>query len=304
MFSFSDLHSVIQRNLNKIPSDIDLVVGIPRSGLVPASHIAALLNTPLQTLTEVLHQVDPGQDYTLRDVPRVGIPRHVLLVDDTSNTGMRIREAERIIKRRWRGTKLTTVAMCSASNSDYQPDLYFESSRTPRLFAWNMFNHDNTMDIAVDLDGVVCLDPTPAENDDGRRYRSFVKKAPLKAVPVKPVKAVITGRLERYRQDTRRWLRRKNIPFHSLLMNDAPSARYRREQRFEINGVEVDQISEFKSRMIREVKPILFVESNLQQAIHIHNLTGVNTYAFDHDRYFGSVNFEFNSMDEESIHLG
>ena len=35
--SFSDLNSAIIRNLHKFPHDIDIVVGIPRSGMLPAN---------------------------------------------------------------------------------------------------------------------------------------------------------------------------------------------------------------------------------------------------------------------------
>jgi hypoxanthine phosphoribosyltransferase len=35
--SFEDLHRTIVRNLHKVPSDLDLIIGIPRSGLTVAN---------------------------------------------------------------------------------------------------------------------------------------------------------------------------------------------------------------------------------------------------------------------------
>jgi uncharacterized HAD superfamily protein len=185
------------------------------------------------------------------------------------------------------------MVMCSASNSDFQPDLYLEQSQTPRLFAWNMLNHDKTHEVAVDLDGVLCVDPSSSENDDGEQYLLFLHGAVRKTIPTIKVKAVVTGRLEKYRHQTERWLRANGISYGDLLMNDAPTASYRREQKFEIGGLNIDQISEFKSRMVRAINPVLFVESNLNQARNIHYLTQVNTYAFEDDIYFGSVDFKF-----------
>ena len=74
MFSYSDLHSIIQQNLWKIPQDIDLVIGIPRSGLMPASHIATSLNLPLQTLNDVTKKVSVEQLFTLRGLRDVEDP--------------------------------------------------------------------------------------------------------------------------------------------------------------------------------------------------------------------------------------
>ena len=35
--SIADMNNIIVKNLQKLPHDIDLVVGIPRSGLLPAN---------------------------------------------------------------------------------------------------------------------------------------------------------------------------------------------------------------------------------------------------------------------------
>jgi len=230
----------------------------------------------------------------MRHFRTLGTPKHILLVDDTSYSGLRINTALQIVRNRWgAGTKVTTLVMCSAENSNFQPDLKFAQSMAPRLFAWNMLNHDQTKTVAVDLDGVLCGDPSERENDDGENYLNFIRNASLKTAPWGELRAVVTGRLEKYRAQTEQWLKTNEISYQQLLMNDAPTALYRRETRFELGGINIDQISEFKARMMKLAKPSLFVESNLHQAKNIHHLTGVNVYAFDDDAYFGSGNFEF-----------
>jgi hypoxanthine phosphoribosyltransferase len=292
IFSYSEMHSLIQKNLFSIPEDIDLVVGIPRSGLLPASHIAASLNLPLQTLNDVVRKFSTKNLFTIRAIDNTENPQHVLLVDDTSNSGLRMRQGLKIINERWNQTKVTTLVMCSATNSAFQPDLAFSGSQVPRIFAWNMFNHDEmTSRIAVDLDGILCVDPTKYENDDGELYINFLNNAKLKIRPTRRVGAIITGRLEKYRGETEDWLSRNSIDYSELFMNDAKSAKYRREKRFTKNGSSIDQISEFKARILASLNPPLFVESNYQQAFNIHKTIGVNTYSFDDDIYFGSSNF-------------
>jgi hypoxanthine phosphoribosyltransferase len=293
MFSYSDLHSLIQQNLWKIPQDIDLVIGIPRSGLMPASHIATSLNLPLQTLNDVANKLSTEQIFTIRRLSDVENPEHVLLVDDTSNTGLRMSQAVKLINERWSGIKITTLTVCSALNSYFMPDIAFLNSVTPRVFAWNMFNHDEiTPRIAIDLDGILCVDPTQEQNNDEKNYKEFIRYAKLKIKPAKQVEAIITGRLEKYRSETEDWLFGNSISYHKLFMNDAASSSHRRTEKFEIGNLVVDQISEFKSRILSTLNPPLFVESNLDQALNIHKITGLNTYAFDHDRFFGLENFE------------
>ena len=48
--SVNDLNHCIVANLHRLPRDIDLVVGIPRSGVLAASLIALHLNLPLVDL--------------------------------------------------------------------------------------------------------------------------------------------------------------------------------------------------------------------------------------------------------------
>lgn len=38
--TLADLSNLIRKNIYKVPHDIDLVVGIPRSGMLPANIIA------------------------------------------------------------------------------------------------------------------------------------------------------------------------------------------------------------------------------------------------------------------------
>ena len=42
--SYEDLSSCLRRNLWKVPQDIDLIVGVPRSGMIPALMLAELMN--------------------------------------------------------------------------------------------------------------------------------------------------------------------------------------------------------------------------------------------------------------------
>ena len=88
--SVSDLRDVITNNLNLIPDDVELVVGIPRSGMLPAMLIALALNiqvTDLQGLKEGrVFQSGRTRRRGALNTPFDDI-KHVLIVDDSVNSG-------------------------------------------------------------------------------------------------------------------------------------------------------------------------------------------------------------------------
>lgn len=42
--TYEDLSNCIRRNVWKVPADVDLIVGVPRSGMIPALMLAELMN--------------------------------------------------------------------------------------------------------------------------------------------------------------------------------------------------------------------------------------------------------------------
>ena len=51
--SIAYMDALIRSKLYLIPKDIELVVGVPRSGLLPSTIIALLLNKPHMTINEL-----------------------------------------------------------------------------------------------------------------------------------------------------------------------------------------------------------------------------------------------------------
>lgn len=107
-------------------------------------------------------------------------------------------------------------------------DLYLEILEQPRIFQWNFLQHGFLIHACFDIDGVLCDDPSPEQNDDGPRYRDFLLHAPLKLKPQRPVKYLVTSRLEKYRPETEQWLAEHDIPYEQLIMMDVATAEERR----------------------------------------------------------------------------
>ena len=79
--SISDLNQIILKRLYIIPRDIDLVVGIPRSGMFPANLLALYLNRPVTDLGSFIngHIYKAGERGQFFDSRRY---KKILIVDD------------------------------------------------------------------------------------------------------------------------------------------------------------------------------------------------------------------------------
>lgn len=121
----------------------------------------------------------------------------------------------------------------------------------------------------VDIDGVLCEDPSFFENDDGKRYRAFLKNAQPKLIPTRKIGYIVTTRLEKYRSETEAWLRKNCIEYDHLVMMDCRSAKER--IRKGNHGV-------FKGEIFKKTNCSVFIESNYEQAIEICKISGKQVF--------------------------
>jgi uncharacterized HAD superfamily protein len=209
----ADMAAVIAANLHRIDRHrFDVVVGVPRSGMLPATMIATMLQLPLADVVGYGHGIIHGRSGT----PAKG-GRRVLLVDDSCNKGRAMAQAMRLLPK---GTKVTRLAIFGPYQVEPSSvcDLWFEIVRGPRVFAWNWTKHIRLPRWGFDFDGVLCRDNTKAENDDGPRYAAFLRDVEPLFLPTRPIGHIVTGRLEKYRPETESWLARHGIQFESLTM--------------------------------------------------------------------------------------
>jgi len=148
-------------------------------------------------------------------------------------------------------------------------DFYFAVCPNPRIFEWNLMHHQMLQSACVDLDGVLCCDPTPADNDDGIRYLEFVRNAKPLFIPTAPVGHVVTCRLEKYRAETVAWLARHNVRYNRLVMMQYATAAER---------VKAGRHAEYKAEVCRSANASLFIESDQRQAGEIARLANVDVF--------------------------
>jgi uncharacterized HAD superfamily protein/hypoxanthine phosphoribosyltransferase len=261
--TISDLYRDVWRNLHRLPADIDVVVGVPRSGMLPATMIALARNLPLADLDGFAQGRLLSSGSTRREQAGSKPFAHVLVIDDSCRTGGSMTQArERLMHV---AAKTTFAAVYGTGTRSPAIDFAFATVPEPRVFEWNVLHHPIVARSCFDIDGVLCIDPTEDENDDGPGYMQFLAEALPLHQPRREIAMLVTSRLEKYRTATEAWLARHGILYRELRMLDLPDAATRR--RLGAHG-------SFKADVYRKSNCELFVESELAQAREIARRSG------------------------------
>ena len=264
--TYSDLTKCLTQNLYKIPRDIDLIVGIPRSGTMVANILALYLNLPFTDIDNFCNNGDLRTGNTKKCknwIKSISEAKKVLIVDDSVSSGTAIKEAKQLLKDK--DCELIWFAVYVLPLNKNMVDIYCEVCNQPRMFEWNFMHHWELENSCMDIDGVLCQDPSKLENDDGKRYEHFLENAPAKFIPTRKVGKLVTNRLEKYRPQTEAWLKKYDIEYDELIMLDGVTGLERA-----LSG----NHAQFKAEVYKKCDAILFFESEYNQAVDICRLSG------------------------------
>jgi hypothetical protein len=212
-----------------LPTDIDAIVAIPRSGMIPASIIACMLHLPLMTIVD--NQIVPcGHGHRLCDPNPQG--QRLAFVDDTLAGGSAYRHL--VDTGLLKHPDLFAVVYSSVPEGDH---IFVRHVPFPHLLEWNLFNSCYLPSIATDMDGVLCHNPP---------YGTV----PLYLPRRQAIKAVITARPAPQRFETMRWLESKCVQYERLYM--WPRDTMAEDQR---------ELASWKAAMVRESGAEWYIES-------------------------------------------
>lgn len=270
--SLTDLNKIIVENLPRFPRDIDLVVGIPRSGLLAANLLALHLNLPLTDLEGFIngHVFSGGSRQKRTDItltrPRF---RKVLVIDDSVGSGATMGQTRQTVAQSAVQAEVLYGCVFITSEAKNAVDLYFEICPGPRVFEWNIMHSWILETACVDIDGVLCRDPTEEENDDGAKYEHFVSTVQPLIIPTVRIGHLVTCRLEKFRRPTEQWLASHGFQYNKLIMMDLPDKSAR---------IKAGNHAAYKAHFYQKTDSVLFIESSLEQARAIAQLTGKNVF--------------------------
>ncbi|PQJ76949.1 phosphoribosyltransferase [Polaribacter glomeratus] len=261
--NIKDLNNIILQRLSIIPRDFDLIVGVPRSGMLPANLLSLYLNRPYTDIDSFLngHIYKAGARSQFFEP---GAHKKVLVVEDSIASGSAMIEVKESLKHLEGKFDLKYCAIYVVPGKEKMVDYFFELVPLPRYFQWNILNHTTLEKACFDIDGVLCADPLPEQNDDGEKYIDFILNAPPLFIPGSKIGTIVTSRLEKYRKETVIWLEANHIKYNDLVMLDLPDMAARQKA----NNHGGHKASAYMSKPY-----VLFIESELNQAIEINRIS-------------------------------
>lgn len=277
--SYADLSSDIKRNLHLITKEnFDLVVGIPRSGMIPAYMISAYLNIDCIDLDSFLKNNKLQRGITRTTKASLTYPqeaRKILLVDDSVYSGKSMKLAlDKIPSDLARKTTSFSVYV----NVDNPPftDVYFEILNGRKLFEWGIFHNNIISECCFDIDGVLCRDPLPEEDNDEVKYKNFIENVEPLFLPTGKVHSLVTNRLEKHRESTEKWLKKNNVSYDNLIMVQLVNKEDKNL---------IDSSIDNKAKYYKKSSTRLFIESSFSQAEKIAVFSGKPVYSIEGNVY-------------------
>jgi orotate phosphoribosyltransferase len=273
--SVADLDEDVVAWLQQLPADLELIVGIPRSGLLVATLLALHLNLPMTDVAGLIEGrvLQPGPRYSGDVTGLLDESRRVLVVDDSVLLGRQLETVRAQVRSARLAHTIRYAALYPAPGSEHHVDFYFETVATPRCFEWNLMHHPWVLSkTCMDIDGVLCRDPSPEENDDGTQYRQFLTSTERRYLPTAPVRWLVTARLEKYRALTEEWLRAHGVEYSELIMMDYPDMAARRA---------ANAYASFKAEAYARTGALLFVESSSTLAAEVARLSGKSVFCLE-----------------------
>ena len=283
----------IRSEFKKVPKDIIGIIGVPRSGMIPATIISEYLNVGLVTVDEFVkgkHRKSSldkiFNKHGNRKLRKV-CGNKVLVVDDTCYNGNEISKLKEIFKEDC-FKNIEFIYLVGYLEGDChlsKPDVYLKDIREEAknssigvvLYEWNIFSNPAIINSTLfDLDGVFCVDPPDERNHD--EYIKYIKNPIPLHIPTTNDKITIcTYRLNKYRKETNDFILSLGVEDFKLFMFKADT--YEERSKIEpwfFKG------SFYKSRP--EYK--LFIESDDSQARKINEISGKPVYCVETNKVY------------------
>jgi orotate phosphoribosyltransferase len=269
--SVAQLSDQVLQWSGRMPHHFDLIVGVPRSGLLVGNLLALYRNLPLtdveglieaRTIATGRRPLRPGREGSDR-------PLRVLVVDDSVRRGDALREVRERIRDAGVPHQVEYGAVYVVPGAEKHVDFHCEVLDDPRVFEWNILHHERLTRACVDLDGVVSGGVRPGTEPTGQAAAAAL--AP-RYVPTRGVGWLVTARSEEDREPTEGWLKAHGICYRELIMLGVPQNTARDETFCEAAA---------KAEVYRRTGAELFIERSLHQAVQIANIALKPAFCFD-----------------------
>ncbi len=266
--SIAELNDRVVDWLGALPRDLDLIVGIPRSGMLPANLLALHLHLPFTDVEGLCAEriMASGQ----RGVPYPDVERalNVLVVDDSVCSGHSMNSARTTLAAAGLPHRILfgAVFVTPEAVREGKVDLFAEAVPMPRAFEWNILHTAQLRRFCIDFDEVIA----GAGEDAGPAGAAGSHGAPGARKPLflprHRIGWLVTARPEDMRAQTLSWLARNGIECEHLIMPSAPS--------------DVRSAAAFKARVYRDTGAELLIEGDPDHTAAIAERSGKPVFCF------------------------
>jgi hypoxanthine phosphoribosyltransferase len=260
-WAFVTTRTLLEDARRLLPSliGVDLIVGVARSGLLPAGVLAYDLHRPLWSVSPSAGLLDVGHGVRLDGQARE--VRRIAVIDDTTARGVAMREASAIVRERFPDAEITRAVVYAHPHGMGEVDIVVREYPGLHYLEWNWCNAGHGVKCGFDFDGILCHDL-----EDGPDYVRRITEAPPLYLPRRhPIPLIVTARPESVRTETLDWLDRHGLTCERIVMRD-----------WEWNGSEWDgaRVARFKADHFGRSGLPMFAESDPFQAQTIAEITG------------------------------
>jgi orotate phosphoribosyltransferase len=243
------------------------VLGIPRSGMFPASMIALWLNLPLYRINEAgkLEVMSARTDFGgQRMKDHEESDGKVLVIDDTIYAGRAITNMREKINE-----EVIYAAVYAHPDSVDKVDVYGKKLSPPHILEWNLFNCCYIESTLLDFDGILCPNVPYNKCRNEEEYIDYIKNVEpfYHRIPKTFCRGIVTARLEKYRDITEGWLEKHGIKYGSLKMFPTEKEEIRDKNH-------IRESANFKAQCFKTSGAHFFIESDLSEARIIRKRSG------------------------------
>ncbi len=242
----------------KIPNEFDVIVGVPRSGLLVANILSTKFGRPLST-PDLIVRREYWNSKNIRNPKKI---EKILIVEDSVGTGKSLKESFQKIKEKFPEAEIKTASLFAYPKVRKKVDYLFDTINKSPILESQMI-HETGYKFSVDMDGILCEDVPQGIGLDEEKYVNWLKTAKPFMIPTQEIDTIITGRLNKHRGITEKWLKENGVRYKKLEMIDLESD----------YGKTVQKIIEFKIEVLKKSKSLIFWESSLRQAFEIFKRT-------------------------------
>ncbi|MFT8438263.1 MAG: phosphoribosyltransferase [Oenococcus sp.] len=249
--TIDDLNNLIKENLARLQSyNFDLIVGLPRRGMIPATLIGLFLNKPVVSFNELnANMASEKIGYRLQE-ESAKFPKsysNILLVDDSTDEGTVFEQAAAKLDDAT-AKKVTTLSVYATEKGGHRVDLHLETLEEPKLYEWNILHKKAALaDAAMRFEGIIATNALTGE------------WIPV-TLPSYPIKVIYSGLREKHCDKLESFLNRHGVHFDELKMEIVSS----RQLKQIVADEKIDLVYEND----------MFITRDLADTVAVYNVAG------------------------------